>query len=94
VTNRTALRVRIDKLNLGSKFGVEQTVGAGASTTHVARRATPWDSLTIAGVPDPTAPCEYRVRVYFSIRWRDGRLGKATLLSDPYTNPNFPTCQA
>jgi hypothetical protein len=94
VTNRTALRVRIDKVNLGSKFGVERTVSAGASTTHVARRATPWDSLTIGGVPDSTAPCQYRVRVYFSIRWRDGKLGKATLLSDLYTNPNSPACHA
>ena len=94
MTNVTALRVRIDKVNLGSKFGVEQTVGAGLSTTHVARRATPWDNLTLGLIPDPGAPCVYRVRVYFSVRWRDGLLGRATLLSDPYTNPHFPICHA
>jgi hypothetical protein len=95
VTNRTALRVRIDKVNLGSRFGVEQTVGAGSSTTGVARRATPWDRIVdAANNPDPSAPCDYRVRVYFSVRWRDGTLGRGSLLSDWYDNPNAPTCRA
>jgi hypothetical protein len=73
----TRTRMQVDRIHLGNKAGIQSVGGVkNAGTRSELNHRTPW----VAGVQSENP---YKVRVNFSIRWRDGKVTKHTLLSKP-----------